>query len=228
MQEMLYGRNPVYECLRAGRRQVFKLVVAEGARKGGTLAEAVTLARQRGVPVQTRGQAAVGPFGQGGAPPGHRRRGGRVSLCQHAGCAGPGGRARGAALAADPGLSSGSAKPGHAAAHGRGGRRARAGAARAAFGGGDAGGGERLFGGQRAHADRSSDQPGARDQRTCRNGASGSPAWRRCLERPWSGRPISRGRWRWWSAARGRACAAWCARRAITWSNCPCAGRSTR
>lgn len=52
MQEMLYGRNPVYECLRAGRRHVFKLVLAEGARKGGTLAEAAELARQRGVPIQ--------------------------------------------------------------------------------------------------------------------------------------------------------------------------------
>ena len=52
MQEVLYGRNPVYECLRAGRRQVARLVVAEGGRKGGTLAEAVTLARRRGVPVQ--------------------------------------------------------------------------------------------------------------------------------------------------------------------------------
>jgi 23S rRNA (guanosine2251-2'-O)-methyltransferase len=53
MQEILYGRNPVYECLRAGRRQVGRLVVAEGGRKGGTLVEAEKLARQRGVPVQT-------------------------------------------------------------------------------------------------------------------------------------------------------------------------------
>lgn len=52
MQEILYGQNPVYECLRAGRRQAARLVVAEGGRKGGTLTEAVTLARRRGVPVQ--------------------------------------------------------------------------------------------------------------------------------------------------------------------------------
>jgi len=53
MQEVLYGRNPVYECLRAGRRQVARLVVAEGGRKGSTLAEAIQLAHRRAVPVQT-------------------------------------------------------------------------------------------------------------------------------------------------------------------------------
>jgi 23S rRNA (guanosine2251-2'-O)-methyltransferase len=49
---MLYGRNPVYECLRAGRRQVFKLLLAEGGRQGGTLSDTLQLARQRGIPVQ--------------------------------------------------------------------------------------------------------------------------------------------------------------------------------
>ena len=53
MQEMLYGRNPVYECLRAGRRRVLKLILQEGVRKSGVLAEAETLARKHGVPVQT-------------------------------------------------------------------------------------------------------------------------------------------------------------------------------
>jgi 23S rRNA (guanosine2251-2'-O)-methyltransferase len=52
MQELLYGRNPVYECLRAGRRRAARLVVAEGGRKGGTLTEAIALARHAGVPLQ--------------------------------------------------------------------------------------------------------------------------------------------------------------------------------
>jgi 23S rRNA (guanosine2251-2'-O)-methyltransferase len=65
MPEMLYGRNPVYECLRAGRRQVFKLVVAEGGRKGGTLSEAVTMARRRGVPVQTVDRRQLDHLGKG-------------------------------------------------------------------------------------------------------------------------------------------------------------------
>ena len=65
MQEMLYGRNPVYECLRAGRRQVFKLILAEGARQGGTLAEAAALARERGVPVQTADRRQLDRLGKG-------------------------------------------------------------------------------------------------------------------------------------------------------------------
>jgi 23S rRNA (guanosine2251-2'-O)-methyltransferase len=65
MQEMLYGRNPVCECLRAGRRQVFKLVVAEGARKGGALSEAMTLARKQGVPIQTVDKRQLDRLGKG-------------------------------------------------------------------------------------------------------------------------------------------------------------------
>ena len=66
MQETLYGRNPVYECLRAGRRPVFRLVVAEGGRPSGTLAEAMTLARKRGVPVQTASRQQLDRLGKGG------------------------------------------------------------------------------------------------------------------------------------------------------------------
>ena len=52
MRETLYGRNPVYECLRAGRRQVSTLTLARGARERGTLADIVELAGRRGVPVR--------------------------------------------------------------------------------------------------------------------------------------------------------------------------------
>jgi 23S rRNA (guanosine2251-2'-O)-methyltransferase len=52
MREMLYGRNPVYECLRAGRRQAFRLSLAQGVQEKGLLAEAISLARQRQVPVE--------------------------------------------------------------------------------------------------------------------------------------------------------------------------------
>lgn len=65
MPEMLYGRNPVYECLRAGRRQVFRVVLAEGARKAGILGEAVTLARQRSVPVQAVDKQQLGRLAKG-------------------------------------------------------------------------------------------------------------------------------------------------------------------
>jgi 23S rRNA (guanosine2251-2'-O)-methyltransferase len=41
MREWITGRNPVYEVLRSGRRQVFGLQVAQGAYEGGRLAEIV-------------------------------------------------------------------------------------------------------------------------------------------------------------------------------------------
>ena len=52
MREVLYGRNAVYESLRADRRQVYKLIVAQGARERGKLAEILVLARKRRVDVQ--------------------------------------------------------------------------------------------------------------------------------------------------------------------------------
>jgi 23S rRNA (guanosine2251-2'-O)-methyltransferase len=52
MAETLYGRNPVLECLRANRRGVLSVTVAQGARERGTLADVVALAGKRQVPVQ--------------------------------------------------------------------------------------------------------------------------------------------------------------------------------
>lgn len=52
MREIIYGRNPVYECLRSERRDVFKVLVARGAKEQGTLAEIVALAGKRRTPVQ--------------------------------------------------------------------------------------------------------------------------------------------------------------------------------
>lgn len=53
MKETLYGRNAVYETLRARRRQVFKLDVAEGVQPKGRLGDILTLARQRKIPINT-------------------------------------------------------------------------------------------------------------------------------------------------------------------------------
>jgi 23S rRNA (guanosine2251-2'-O)-methyltransferase len=52
MREILYGRNPVYESLRAGRREVFRLLAAEGVQERGRLAEILGLAAQRKIPVE--------------------------------------------------------------------------------------------------------------------------------------------------------------------------------
>jgi len=47
MKEWITGRNPVYEVLRARRRQVFRLWVAKGVQEKGRLAEIIQLARAR-------------------------------------------------------------------------------------------------------------------------------------------------------------------------------------
>jgi len=47
MKEWITGRNPVYEVLRARRRQVFRLWVARGAEVKGRLAEVMELAQSR-------------------------------------------------------------------------------------------------------------------------------------------------------------------------------------
>jgi 23S rRNA (guanosine2251-2'-O)-methyltransferase len=52
MREVLYGRQPVYEALRAGRRQIFRLLLARGVRPAGVAGQCLVLAEQRGVPVQ--------------------------------------------------------------------------------------------------------------------------------------------------------------------------------
>jgi 23S rRNA (guanosine2251-2'-O)-methyltransferase len=52
MVENLYGRNPVYECLRAGRRDVFRLFLAQGVREQGAVRHIVDLSAERQVPLQ--------------------------------------------------------------------------------------------------------------------------------------------------------------------------------
>ena len=52
MKEFIYGRNAVYETLRAGRRQVFRLELAEGAQEKGRLSETIEMARRRKIPIE--------------------------------------------------------------------------------------------------------------------------------------------------------------------------------
>ncbi len=47
MKEWITGRNPVYETLRAKRRDVFRLWVARGAEVKGRLEEVIRLAQAR-------------------------------------------------------------------------------------------------------------------------------------------------------------------------------------
>ena len=51
MKEFIYGRNPVYETLRAKRRQFFQLLIREGAQEKGRLAEIIQMAQAQKVKV---------------------------------------------------------------------------------------------------------------------------------------------------------------------------------
>lgn len=53
MPEWIYGRNPAYEVLRAGRRQVLRLLVAEGAQSKGQLANILQLCSSKKIHVET-------------------------------------------------------------------------------------------------------------------------------------------------------------------------------
>lgn len=52
MKEFISGRNPLYETLRATRRDFFRLQIAEGVQEKGRLAEILQLAGQRNIPVE--------------------------------------------------------------------------------------------------------------------------------------------------------------------------------
>jgi 23S rRNA (guanosine2251-2'-O)-methyltransferase len=52
MKEFIYGRNPVFETLRARRRDVFRLQVAEGVQEKGRLAEILDLSVKRKIPLE--------------------------------------------------------------------------------------------------------------------------------------------------------------------------------
>jgi 23S rRNA (guanosine2251-2'-O)-methyltransferase len=51
MKELLYGRNAIYETLRAGRREVFQFLIAEGVEEKGRLAEIVKLAEEKKIQI---------------------------------------------------------------------------------------------------------------------------------------------------------------------------------
>ena len=52
MRDFIYSRNAVYETLRARRREVFKIQIAEGAQEKGRLAEILKMAKERRIPVE--------------------------------------------------------------------------------------------------------------------------------------------------------------------------------
>ena len=65
MRELIYGRNAVHECLRAGRREVFKLIVAESAQEKGALAASLDRAVEKRIPIQRAPRAQLDQVSQG-------------------------------------------------------------------------------------------------------------------------------------------------------------------
>jgi 23S rRNA (guanosine2251-2'-O)-methyltransferase len=65
MRELIYSRNGVYECLRAGRREVFKLLVSEGVQEKGVLAQSLKLAGEKRIAVQRVARAQLDRISDG-------------------------------------------------------------------------------------------------------------------------------------------------------------------
>jgi 23S rRNA (guanosine2251-2'-O)-methyltransferase len=65
MREWITGRNPVYETLRAGRRQTFRLQLAEGVQEKGRLSEILRLAKARKIPAERVSRARLNGLASG-------------------------------------------------------------------------------------------------------------------------------------------------------------------
>ena len=64
MIEVIYGRNPVLESLRAGRREVRRLLVAQGVKEQGVIKDVLALARQHKVQVSRVDRRQLDKLGQ--------------------------------------------------------------------------------------------------------------------------------------------------------------------
>jgi 23S rRNA (guanosine2251-2'-O)-methyltransferase len=63
MREALYGRNAVYETLRAGHREFYRLSLAEGIRETDVVDRIIHLAEQAAVPIERVDRHALDRFG---------------------------------------------------------------------------------------------------------------------------------------------------------------------
>jgi len=64
MRERIFGRNPVFEALRAGRRVPFRLLVAEGVLEKGRLADILEISRQKQVLIERVARQNLGQYGE--------------------------------------------------------------------------------------------------------------------------------------------------------------------
>jgi 23S rRNA (guanosine2251-2'-O)-methyltransferase len=65
MKEWVYGRNAVYECLRARRRNFFRLKLAQGIEEKGHLGEIIQMISQLNVPIERAPRENLNALGSG-------------------------------------------------------------------------------------------------------------------------------------------------------------------
>jgi 23S rRNA (guanosine2251-2'-O)-methyltransferase len=65
MREWITGRNPVYEVLRARRRQPFQLKLAQGIHEKGRIEEIKQLCHERKIPVESVQRSRLDIYGEG-------------------------------------------------------------------------------------------------------------------------------------------------------------------
>ena len=65
MKEWLYGRNAVYETMRARRRQFFRLRLAQGAEEKGHLADIIQMASAYKLPIERVPRSNLDSVGNG-------------------------------------------------------------------------------------------------------------------------------------------------------------------
>lgn len=65
MREWIYGRNPTYETLKAGRRQAFRLNIAVGSQEKGRLAEIIRICAQKHIDLERVPRQRLDTLGNG-------------------------------------------------------------------------------------------------------------------------------------------------------------------
>jgi 23S rRNA (guanosine2251-2'-O)-methyltransferase len=64
MKEWITGRNPVYECLRAGRRHFFRLLIASGVEEKGRISDIISLAKEKHLNVERVDRFTLNDFAE--------------------------------------------------------------------------------------------------------------------------------------------------------------------
>ncbi len=64
-REWIYGRNPIYEALRARRRRAFRLHLAEGVQEKGVIKDVLSGCERGNIPVERRPRGDFSRFGSG-------------------------------------------------------------------------------------------------------------------------------------------------------------------